>query len=350
MRRALIIGGTGLVGRAAARRLLAGGWRVGVFARGRSEVPADLVDAGADVSFGDRSDPAQLRRAVGGGVDLVVDCACYTAAHARGLLELLTDVSAAVMISTKAVYVDGQGRDVNSAARPVFTEAVRESQPTLAPDASPDYDSPRYGACKVAAEQVLLDSGRPVSVLRAGKVHGDGARRPREWVFVKRVLDRRGVLLLAGGGRGGDHPCAAVNLAALVELAAGKPGRRVLNAADPDTPDGLAIARTVAAAFGHEWTEVELDDTAPPGLGAHPWDHRPPMRLDLSAALALGYQPAGGYAETVAPTLRWLRGVARRTSAGAVLPGGYDNEYFARMVDYQAEDAYLDRAHLPPSG
>ena len=42
-----------------------------------------------------------------------------------------------------------------------------------------------YGANKVAAEHVLLDSGRPVTVLRPSKVHGAGAARPREWIFVK---------------------------------------------------------------------------------------------------------------------------------------------------------------------
>ena len=52
------------------------------------------------------------------------------------------------------------------------------------------YNSPQgYGANKVAAEQVLLDSGMPVTVLRPSKVHGEGAAPPREWYFVKRDAD-----------------------------------------------------------------------------------------------------------------------------------------------------------------
>ena len=66
-----------------------------------------------------------------------------------------------------------------------------ETAPTLAPG-SGDHDSPEgYGPNKVAAERVLLDSGLPVTVLRASKVHGAGARNPREWVFVQRLLDGR---------------------------------------------------------------------------------------------------------------------------------------------------------------
>lgn len=123
---------------------------------------------------------------------------------------------------------------------------------------------------------MLLDSGLPVSVLRPSKIHGEGARPPREWYFVKRALDRRPVVLLAGRGAGTDHPTSAAGLAALVEVVARHPGRRVLNSADPDAPDGLAISRTVAALVGHTRCEILLGAGAPPQLGRHPW-HNPPV-------------------------------------------------------------------------
>ena len=43
---------------------------------------------------------------MGDGCDLLVDCACYTGAQARLLLPLIRNVGSAVMISSKAVYVD----------------------------------------------------------------------------------------------------------------------------------------------------------------------------------------------------------------------------------------------------
>ena len=41
----VIIGGTGLVGRAAARRLLDSGWRVDVIGRSASHIPPEIADA-----------------------------------------------------------------------------------------------------------------------------------------------------------------------------------------------------------------------------------------------------------------------------------------------------------------
>ncbi|WP_240643835.1 NAD-dependent epimerase/dehydratase family protein [Antribacter gilvus] len=241
MRRAVILGGTGLVGRAVARRLLRAGWRVDLTGRDVARIPADLAASGAVFHTAERSDDAATARLLGDGADLLVDCLCFTAADARSLLPLLPDVSSTVMVSSKAVYVDAAGNHVNSPVKPRFDGPVREDTPTVAPDLSGDFDSPAgYGANKVAAEQELLGSGHPVTVLRASKVHGEGAAPAREWVFVRRALDGRRTLLLADRGRGVDHPTAAANLAAVVEVVAERPAARVLNSADPDAPDAPA--------------------------------------------------------------------------------------------------------------
>jgi|GEM_PF-3600227 len=155
---------------------------------------------------------------------------------ARRLVPLTRDVTSVVMISSRAVYVDGAGCHVNSHQVPVFDRPVTEAQPTVVPSDADPNSREGYGANKVAAEQVLLASGQPVRVLRPSRIHGAGAKRPLEWVFVKGVLDRRPAVLLADGGAGADHPTAAANLAALVEVVAAAPGRRILNCADPDVP------------------------------------------------------------------------------------------------------------------
>lgn len=336
MRSALIIGGTGTIGRAVACRLLEGGWRVTVTGRDARRAPAETAFSAVD-----RDDPAGLA-ALAAERDLVVDCICYTAAQARLSLPVLREAASSVMISSKAVYVDDEGRHSNSAVPPRFAGPVTELQPTMKPGDMP-YNSPEgYGANKVAAEEVLLDSGLPVTVLRPSKVHGRGAALPREWYFVKRALDRRPVLLLAGRGAGADHPSAAANIATLVELAARRPGRRVLNAADPDAPDGLAISRVIAARTGHSWREVLLDEDGDPrGPGRHPWHRTPPIVLDTSAALALGHRPAGDYAATVADEVDWLLEEVARDPAWT--PADVDAETAADWFDYAAEDAWLRR-------
>jgi nucleoside-diphosphate-sugar epimerase len=334
MPRAVILGGTGMIGSATARGLLAAGWDVDVTGRDPAHLPADVASAGGRFVPAERGDPAALASAFGAGADLLVDCVCYTAADARLLLPLAAGATSTVLVSSKAVYVDDQGRHSNSAEPPWFAGPIPETQPTLAPRSDVPYDSREgYGPNKVAAEQVALDSGAPVTVVRPSRVHGVGSARPREWVFVKRVLDRRPAVFLAGRGAGVVHPTAAANIAALIELAAHRPGRRVLNSADPDAPCALEIARTVAARLGHTWTEILLDDadTDVGDLGRHPWESRHPVVLDLRAATALGYVPAGTYAETVAAEIDWL------TTAG----GPADTEYFAPLFDYAAEDAYL---------
>jgi nucleoside-diphosphate-sugar epimerase len=330
----VVLGGTGVIGRAVARRLVAAGWDVTVVGRDRSRVPEDVAAAGGRFVAADRHESGELAAVLGAGADLLVDCLCFTAAHARGLVPLLEDVGSTVMISTRAVYVDAAGNHVNSATAPNFAGPIPESQPTMAPREDIDYRSgDGYGANKVAAERVLLDSGRPVTVLRPSRVHGDGTSKPDEWVFVKRVLDRRRVVVLCRGGRGVDQTSAAANIAALIEVVANDPGPRVLNSADPDAPSALEISRIVAAHLGHRWREVLLDRDAPEGLGRHPWDRAPAIRLDMSAARQLGYRPVGDYAATVTTELDWLISTAQ--------PARFPREYFAPMLDYAAEDAYL---------
>lgn len=378
MPRALILGGTGVLGSAIARRLIGSGWRVDVTGREPSRMPTELAVAGVRFHSSDRHDPAALAQLVGAGTDLLVDGLCFTAADARQLLPVLADSGSAVMLSSKAVYVDADGRHVNSDEPPSFDGPITEQQPTMTPSDVDHRSREGYGANKVAAEQVLLDSGHPITVLRASKVHGVGASRPREWMFVNRVLDRRPVLFLARRGAGADHPTAAVNAAALVENVATQPGARILNCADPDVPTGLDIARIVAGRLNHRWQEVLLADEqtegvteardgaagngavgdgavgggaaghgaaaasgSGPELGAHPWDSIPPIVLDTSAAVALGYRPVGTYADTVVDEIDWL--VAE---AAAGRTARFDDPFFAQFIDYALEDRALATCRL----
>jgi nucleoside-diphosphate-sugar epimerase len=339
---AIVLGGNGQVGAATAARLAASGWEVTATGRAEQRFPAGLR-AGVRFVRSDRYAAADLRAVLGAGADAVVDCVGYTAAHARMLLPFRDGIGSLVFISSKAVYVDAYGRHSNTDEAPDFGGPVTEDQPTM-PPSDEDYQSRSgYGANKVAAEHVLLDSGLPVSVLRPSRVHGAGAGRPREWVFVRRVLDGRRHVLLADGGRGVNHPTAAVNLAALAEFCAARPAARILNSADPDAPDGLTISRLVAAHLGHRWDEVLLDPTAPAGLGDHPWNTLPPFVLDTSAARRLGYVPVGSYADTVPAEIDWLAGAARAGDPAGVLPAP-DDEFFDGYFDYAREDAWLSAA------
>jgi len=348
MPRALVLGGTGAIGRAVARRLLAAGWAVDLTGRDPARMPGDVAGAGGRFLQWERGDAAALRRAAGDGADLLVDCVCFTAVDAALLLEAAREATSIVMVSSKAVYLDAAGNHVNADVPPRFDGPIREDHATVAPG-NGDYDTREgYGRNKVAAEQVLLDSGLPVTVLRPSKVHGAGARRPREWALVKRVLDGRRALLLADRGRGIDHTTAAANVAALVEVVAARPGARILNAADPDAPSALEIARAVATHLGHTWEEILLEDDTDPALGKHPWEAAHPIVLDTTAAADLDYVPAGDYATTVVEELDWLVAAAAGGPDAALLPPA-DDPFFAPYLDVTAEDRFLARRGGEPA-
>jgi nucleoside-diphosphate-sugar epimerase len=326
-----------VIGRSIAARLLAAGWQVDGTGRDATHVPDELAQAsGFTFITSERTDASALRAAIGDGAELIVDCLCFTEGDALTVAPFLADADAAVMLSTKAVYVDEFGNHGNSLTKPVFPLPIRETDPTVAPGRGDPTTRDGYAANRVAAENALLDSGVPVTVLRAGRVHGAGAARPREWAFLKRALDGREQLALAHRGAGGDHPAAAANVASLVELVAQHPAARILNAGDADAPSGRAIAETVASHLGHRFEFELLDDDVDPKYGAHPWDVVPPVVLDLTAAQGLGWVPQS-YAATVGAELEWL---LREHELG--LTARFDDDpYFAPFLDYRLEDAYL---------
>jgi nucleoside-diphosphate-sugar epimerase len=340
MPRALILGGTGVVGRATAVRLLHAGWDVDVTGHSALKFSSDVIDRGGQYLLSDRNDPQQLRHALGSGADLVVDCLCYGARDAEQLIPLINDVRSTVMISSKAVYADESGHHSNSLVPAHFPVPIHETQPTVTPGDVDVNSREGYGQSKIAAEHVLLDSGSNVTIVRASKVHGVGAVRPREWYFAKRALDRRPHVLLRNAGRHVDHPTAAMNMAALIEVTARAPGNRILNCADPDAPCVQDISRIVASALDHTFDEVFIDVDAPDEIGLSPWDSSFPIVLDMSAGQELGYSPAGTYAETVRDEVEWLASIAI-DGEGVRLPEWLDNKFFKDSFNYDLEDSFL---------
>lgn len=352
-RRAVVLGGTGGIGSAVARDLLdasgRGGddWQVDVVARRGGPVADALTAAGARFVPGDRRDSAVLRDLLRPGADLVVDTVGLTRDDALQLRPFLDDVGSTVFVSSKAVYTDERGRHANSPEKPVFGGAVSELQPTV-PAADGDPTSrDGYGAAKVAAEQVLLDHGAPVTVLRPSKVYGTGIGRPREWFVVRRALDGRERILLADRGRGVDHTTAASGIASLVRLVADAPDRRILNVADESAPSVLEIVRTIAGHLDHPFDEVLLDENAPAFVGTTPWSSPTPFVLDTTAARALGWQPPT-FRTAVVPELDWLVETAHAVPADGDVPWASD-PFWDRMFDYGPEDAALALLSLSQS-
>ncbi|WP_208036505.1 NAD-dependent epimerase/dehydratase family protein [Streptomyces cyanogenus] len=333
----MVIGASGQIGRPVVEALARDGWAVTAASRGGGRDTA--WDEGVRTVRLDRADDAALAAVVGDGCDLVVDVVAYDAGHARQLTGLTDRIGSAVVISSVSVYQDGAGRGFDTLGEPDgfpdYPVPVAETQPTVAPGEA------TYSTRKVAMERELLAvrSELPVTVLRAGAVHGPYSPLPRELYFVKRNLDGRRDRVLAHRGESRFHPSSARNIAELVRLAAARPGSRVLNACDGDAPTVAGIGAAIDAVMGVETRTAYLDGPPAGSVGRTPWSVPRPVVFDMSAAeRELGYRPVVSYAETLPETVEWLTGALRGRDWRAAFP--LLAQVYPDLFDYAAEDAW----------
>ena len=337
-----MVGAMGQIGRPAVRALAEDGWRVWAASLGGGSAPE--WPAQVEPLALDRDEPGALASALGTGCDVLFDCVAYDGGHARQLAQLSGLVGSAVVVSSCAVYQDALGRGFDAQDEPDgfprYPVPIPETLDTVPP--GPD----GYARRKAALEQGLAAArDLPVTLLRAGAVHGPFSRMPRELYFVKRALDRRPVRVLPYGGSSRFHPVHTGNLAELVRLAALRPGDRVLNAGDPSAPTVAEIAQWTDEVTGHRGETVLLDGAPPrPGPSGSPWSVPHPMVLDMTAAeRELGYRAVTTYRDALPAT---VAAITERLAGGdwrAAYPKMADA--YGDLFDYAAEDAWLaDRA------
>jgi nucleoside-diphosphate-sugar epimerase len=324
--RAVLIGGTGQIGRAAARALARDGWEVVAISRSGG-LPEGLEELGVQAVCADRSDDAQLRAALGAGADMVLDTVAFGRTEAEQLDGLEGLVGSLVVISSASVYADDDGLALDGEEHdfPQLPVPIPETQRTV------ERGEATYSTRKAELEEMLLQGPILATLVRACAIHGPGAQLPRELFFVKRAVDGRRQVALAVNGESRFHTTSVANLAELIRLAAEKPGDRVLNCGDPDPPTTLEICQAIGAALGHEFEPVLLPDEAV----ANPWAVPHPIVVSMEAAeRELGYRPVTTYPEAVPETCTWL--------VGELADGrSWEGTYLAEMLDYAAEDGAL---------
>lgn len=132
-----MLGGTGQIGRAVARRLAEAGWEVTVAGRDRAHVPAELEESGVRFVRVDRERDDELRTAIGGGTDVLVDVIPYTEQDARQLLSLASAFGSLVAISSASVYRDDAGRTLDEATSAEGPRATRSRSRRISRPSSP---------------------------------------------------------------------------------------------------------------------------------------------------------------------------------------------------------------------
>jgi len=334
--RTAVILGYGQIGSAVARDMAAHGWQVRVLRR-TNAAPAAQTPAGIHFEQLDRDAPCALGAALGGGADAVIDTIAFTADHARQWLPLATSIGSLTVISSISVYCDAEGRTMDQAQGkgfPSFPIPIAEDQPTIAPGPA------TYPSRKAALEQVLLDHARcPVALLRPGAIHGERSRQPREWWFIKRILDGRRRVPLAFAGQPRFHTSATANIAAMCRLTAEQRASGAFNIVDPAALSARQIGEAIARVYA-----VELDIVPLPGapigvVGQHPWCIPADMVMDMARAHGIGYVPVVGYTDTIGKVCRCAEAMTR---TGMPLPAYLGPEFF----DYAREDSVLDSMQL----
>jgi nucleoside-diphosphate-sugar epimerase len=338
-KQAFIIGGTAQIGRSVGLRLLKDGWNV-TFASRRGEVPDAALDLNAKAAFLDRDQPGALAQAIADGADAIIDTVAYDETHAGQLLEIEPSVGQFIVISSSSVYRDEAGRTLDEARErgfPHLPDGITEEQPTVEP--GPE----NYSTKKVALERRLLDNGkRPVAVLRPAAIHGTHSTHPREWWFVKRMLDGREAIPLCFNGLSQFHTTAASNIAEVTGNALTERRKFILNVADPVAPTVLEIGTLIAEAIGWTGRFVPIDwDGAgcSSPVGWTPWSVPAPFILSTEAARQIGYTAATDYARSVRNTCQWLQSSVSGADWRVRFP--VLAQYTLPLFDYDAEDRFF---------
>lgn len=341
---AIIVGASGQVGRAVALRFLDDGWSVSLLSRGRRSIDTELLRRGASHVEVDRADSDALQRAIRDGADVLVDVVAYDVSHAKQLLAIERVVGHLAVVSSASVYRDDVGRTLDEAngkgrdAYPVFPTAISEAQATVTPG------DETYSTRKVALERHLLDHASvPVTIVRPCALYGIGSAHPREWWFVKRVLDGRVSVPVAFRGESRFHTSCADNVAELIHVAARERFHGPVNAADPDVPTVAEIGRLVGKTLHHRWRLMLIDAAHSETAGGTPWSVPSPFVLDMTRASALGYRAVTSYVKFFPTYARWMISRAVEDGWRAAFP---QLQLYSDMFDYAAEDKDMKAARL----
>src|SRR5882724_13114916 len=233
--RALVIGGTRNLGPSIVQALLKLEYKVSVFNRGQT--PDDLPET-VERLRGDRTDPAQLKTALGGReFDVVIDTTLYTGAEAEAVVKLFSNrVGRYIFLSTGQVYLVRTGVE-----RP-FKEEDYPGPVMAEPPKSEvsEYENWRYGFDKRAAEDVFAcawtERKFPFTSLRLPMVNSERDHYDRIYGYFLRIQDGGPVLIPDEDGAPVRHVYGEDVVQAIVRLAEHDFGKgRVYNIGQDET-------------------------------------------------------------------------------------------------------------------
>jgi len=328
MQRALVIGGTGPTGHFIVNGLRDRGFAVTILHRGtheRDEIPEDVEHLHTDPF-----DPDALAAAL---TDRTFELCVATYGRLRRIAEVMKGrTERFVSIGGVPAYRGYHHAELfEPAGLPVPT---REDAALVAHEADDE-----KGWRIVRTEEAVFDAHPNACHFRYPIVYGPYQLVPREWSFVRRVLDGRRHVIVAEDGLTLHHYGYAENLAHALLLAVDRPDAaqgQIFNCGDEEVLTLRQVIEIVADALDHTWEIVSMPwDVAVPArpFVGQPWTtHRV---FDLTKLRTrLGYRDVVPAREAVARTARWL-------VANPPEPGGMEETVLQDPFDYDAEDQLI---------
>lgn len=322
MARSVAIIGAGQIGYAAAHEFFGAGFDITIFARSK---PSWIQSERIWQAYTAGEDAAPV-------ADVVFDTIAYdeddVARYDR------EKVGRYITVSSAAVYCDEQGRSFETPdlGFPEFKDPIKEDHRRLAP--GPE----SYSTKKVRMEDKTVDVfGERATILRPSAIYGEHSRQPREWWFVKRMLDGRKRIPLANNGESRFHTTNVEMIASFAAWAAEKELSGAFNLADRNAPSVRRIGEEISDGLEKAVELVGFDGPPQRTIGASPWAIPNPFVISSEKADATGLYPC---CEAYDPliSIRWLCDQHGKDwqALFPVLAGyGYD------LFDYEAEDAFL---------
>lgn len=242
-----------------------------------------------------------------------------------------------IVVSSASVYCDESGKTLDEAAVngfPDFPEPITEEQATVAP--GPE----TYSTRKVRMERRALELfGKRAAVLRPCAIHGMWSRHPREWWFVKRLLDGRSRIPLIHSGSSQFQTTDARAIGGLaLQIASGGHGG-ICNVADADAPSVLQIGTYISAWMEKPVEFLPIEGIAPDFVGRTPWSVPKPFVVSTRRQKLISERSqVEPYGHGAPDSVEWLADL-NPADWRAAFPqlAAYPWDLF----DYEAEDRFL---------
>lgn len=325
--RALVVGGTGPTGPFVVEGLLQRGYQTTILHTGRHEVER-ISDRVEHI----HTDPFDVRATAEALGDRDYDLAVVMYGRLRDLSQLLAGrCGRFISVGGVPVY-RGYGRPTT-----IFPQGLPVPTREDAPKAGPGEVGK---VVRIVETEDLVFSLHPTAThLRYPLIYGPGQLLPREWLIVRRALDRRPHIILPDAGLTLRTAAFGENAAHALLLAVDRPeaaSGKAYNVSDETVLTLRQVVEVIAQALGHTWEIVGLPlDLAPHtrALLMTSWTfHR---MTDVSALRhELGYRDVVPATEAIARTARWL-------AENRPQPAGLEERGLQDPFDYEWEDRLI---------